>query len=302
MSYSLEPAEALRDGVPRLLAEQLTEAAEQLEEQPEGLDKGIHEARKMFKKARALLRLIRPGIGKKGYRGENNVLREAGQLLSPLRDSAVMVETVEKIRDWYGEQLAPQAFGKTLEVLRNRHDERLEALKKDDRPVREAARISRDAVRRMMELPAEAMTADVAAAGLRRTYKRGRTAMARAEASPLPANFHEWRKRAKDLRYHLEVLRPLWPEVLKKWAKEVHVLGDILGDKHDLDVLEELLCTDGGVAPDPTERTVLLALLVSRNEQLQAQALAMGTVIYAEEPKAFAERHREYFEGGEVAG
>ncbi len=31
--------------------------------------------------------------------------------------------------------------------------------------------------------------------------------------------FHEWRKRAKDLRYHVDLLEPVWPEVMENVEK-----------------------------------------------------------------------------------
>ena len=52
------------------------------------------------------------------------------------------------------------------------------------------------------------------APGLERTYKRGRARFSDVLRDPSPENVHEWRKRVKDLWYHLRLLRDSWPEVL----------------------------------------------------------------------------------------
>jgi hypothetical protein len=55
-------------------------------------DSDIHEARKVLKKARASLRLIRPGLKDRTYRLENNALRDAARPLSALRDAKVLLD------------------------------------------------------------------------------------------------------------------------------------------------------------------------------------------------------------------
>ena len=74
--------------------------------------------------------------------------------------------------------------------------------------------------------------------GLLRIHHRGREALARVQSAPLdPEAYHELRKRAKDLRYTVDFLEPVWPEVLSVWASELHVLTDRLGEGNDLTVL-----------------------------------------------------------------
>ena len=75
------------------------------------------------------------------------------------------------------------------------------------------------------------------APGLERTYKRGRARFSDVRRDPSPENVHEWRKRVKDLWYHLRLLRDSWPEVLGAVSDQAHELSDLLGDHHDLSVL-----------------------------------------------------------------
>ncbi len=64
--------------------------------------------------------------------------------------------------------------------------------------------------------------------GLKRTYKQGRNSMARAQAEPSVENFHEWRKRVKDLWYQMRLLESVWPAMLKSLANELEKLADYL--------------------------------------------------------------------------
>ena len=47
--------------------------------------------------------------------------------------------------------------------------------------------------------------------GIRRTYRKGRTGLERAETDPSDETLHEWRKRVKDMWYSLRLLQRMWP-------------------------------------------------------------------------------------------
>ena len=63
----------------------------------------VHEARKHLKKARALIRLLRPAAGKAFYKRENAAMRKAAQRMSSIRDSHVRVQTIKKLIEKYGD-------------------------------------------------------------------------------------------------------------------------------------------------------------------------------------------------------
>jgi CHAD domain-containing protein len=133
----------------------------------------------------------------------------------------------------------------------------------------------------------------VVGAGLQRSYGRGRRAMQRAQKSPTVENLHDWRKRAKDLWYHLRLLRPTAPHTLSGHINEAHALSDVLGDLHDLDVLRATL---GKLAPElATDLGPLVALVEHRRAALRDEAGFVGARLYAETPKAFTARIRRYW-------
>jgi CHAD domain-containing protein len=119
-------------------------------------------------------------------------------------------------------------------------------------------------------------------AGLDRSYRRGRRAFARAERRPSDQQLHEWRKRAKDLRYQQQLLRPAFDEQLKAQAAAAKALSDLLGDDHDLAVLAGRLESDDG------------GVIATRREELQAEAFRLGRRVYAEPPKRFHRRLARY--------
>ena len=68
--------------------------------------------------------------------------------------------------------------------------------------------------------------------GFARTVRRNRRACDAAYDDPSPEAFHEWRKRAKDLRYHLALLSKAWPAVLDGYGEAAKDLEHKLGDDH----------------------------------------------------------------------
>jgi hypothetical protein len=132
--------------------------------------------------------------------------------------------------------------------------------------------------------------------GLGRGYARGRRAFKQARLTRDDARMHDWRKRAKDLWYHLRLLAPVCGTAVRGQAKEAHALSDRLGDDHDLAVLRRTLIDHGAEVAADLE--ALLGLIEHRRGQLQAEAMFLGGRIYAESPRAFRRRlHRRWRAG-----
>jgi hypothetical protein len=111
VSYQLEAHRTLPSNIKRIATEQVDRTLGQLRHPPYyDRDVAVHDARKCFKKIRAVLRLVRDEIGADCYKQENVCYRDAGRRLSDIRDSAVRVETVDEITQHFDDQLAPEAF------------------------------------------------------------------------------------------------------------------------------------------------------------------------------------------------
>jgi CHAD domain-containing protein len=264
----------------RIARGRIDDAVEQLRDPTEEPARAVHEARKDMKKLRSLLRLARPALDSDRYRRENDRFREIGRNLSGTRDAEVKLQTLEGLRD-RGARTGPvDEFAEILERERAATDASEATL--------ETAIAELDTGRQALD---EWKLAgwNPAGKGLRRAYRRGRKALAAARTEPSDEAVHEWRKRSKDLWYHLRLLRDARPKVLKPAAQEAHELSDLLGDHHDLAVLAEDLKARGSALSE-TRRGTLLAAIRRRQRELLAAALPIGERLYAEKPKAFGRR------------
>jgi hypothetical protein len=122
MAYRLEANELISTGIRRVLLERVDTAIDDLTNPEKDRNKGVHDARKNFKRIRAALRLIRGEIGDELYRQENVRFRDAARLIASARDSWVMVETLDKLVEEFHELLAPNAFVGVRQVLLRQYD------------------------------------------------------------------------------------------------------------------------------------------------------------------------------------
>ena len=293
MPYRLDRRESLEQGVRRCAREQLDRAIDEL---TEGVHtdpvEAVHTARKALKKDRSLLRLYRGTLDPEERRRANVLLRNAGRRLSSARDAEVMLQALDDLAEHFAGRVPERTF---------------EAIRAHLVAARDPARA------RLLESGATAEVADKLKAtrsgteawrldgggwgavepGLVRAYGRGRAARKRARREPSVENLHEWRKRTKDLWYHLRLLAPTSPGIVGGQAKEAHRLSDLLGDDHDLAVLRDRLHSNESEFAVDVEP--VFDLIDHRREQLQEQAMLVGERLYAEKPKAFGRRMHRYW-------
>lgn len=294
MSYRVEANETPEAGVKRIALEQLHKARKHLQERAD-MDEAIHDARKRFKKIRAVARLVRDEVGNDIYHASNTTFRNAGRRFAPARDSQVLIETLDQLRSHYSSVLAPDAFAAIRRQLHNRHAATLASITSEG-IVDQVLQALDPAEESIKGWPIAASDFAAFDAGLHRVYKRGRKAMQAANAAPTAENLHEWRKRVKYLWYHLRILRPAWPDVLDDLADAQHDLANLLGDDHDLAVLYDALSGDETLRSDDAALHALLGLATERRKGLQSQAWPLGQRLYAESPDDFTERIAAYWD------
>lgn len=293
MPYRIRTDEQIPDGVRRCAREQLDRAIGALTEHiSDDPVEAVHDARKALKQERSLLRLARGTIDRAERRRENDALRRAGRQLGAARDAEVMLQALDQVAERFAGQVPQASFVAIRHQLETERDiarRRLrvskvpEAVADDLRAVR--ARIDDWSLRRDGWKALEP--------GLERGYRRGLRAFERARTKPTVERLHEWRKRSKDLWYHLRLLRPLSPDILGGYADEAHALSDLLGDDHDLALLREAL--GAGSHELAVDVDAVIELIDHRREQLQTGAMQVGERIYAERPKTFVRRIHRYW-------
>lgn len=296
MAYRLKKQEPISTDIKRIISEQIDAATEELTVKIESdRDVAIHDARKRFKKIRAVIRLVRDDLGKKAYRRENTCFRDAGRKLSGVRDAEVLSETFGKLEKHFKEYVNPEAFTDLEQLLAEHYRE------VSDRT------FGQDAVGDVVKAIAEAKERvnnwsldndwTVLGDGLQRVYQRGyKDCQNVIDRQPSVEELHDWRKRVKYLWYHCKIVSPIWSDLMKQWVKQSHLLADYLGDDHDLAVLAQFIGDRQKVLADNKEIAVLTTLIDRRREQLQLSAKWLGQRIYVEKPKAFVGRLGEYWQ------
>jgi CHAD domain-containing protein len=294
MPFRVQPDESGSEAVRRIAREQLGKIRDEVGVPPPQRDEAVHDARKRFKKLRALLKLVRDEVPRKTYRRENTCFRDTARPLSEVRDARVLVETLDELRRRFPE--APKAeLRRARGALLRRQEETARRVLDEEGTLAAVADAARQARKRVKDWAPGAGDWSVLKGGLRRTYRQGLAALAAVHSASTDANLHEWRKRVKDLWYQLEILEPTHPDVLGELAKRAHELADHLGDDHDLVVLgqtiHDVFRSEGDGAPGGEWSR----LIQRRRGELQQEALRLGEELYRDRPKDFVRRLKGYW-------
>jgi CHAD domain-containing protein len=259
----------------RELRAAIVDALEHLQRLPLS-DDSVHEARKSLKKARAALRLLRDGLDEAAYRAENAALRDAGRLLSPLRDPKSALAALDVLFKRYPGKLPPLGVEKLKGALEAKPESPTSS-----RPFRkQPTRLLERCLERANKPDFARVGARPLERSLRRIYRKGRKAFAEAQSSATTEALHEWRKQVKYLANALQALYGPQDHELKKIAKRAVKLARRLGDEHDLAVLAQKARTLRGLHP----------IIERRRAKLQKRSFALGKRLYRRKPGRFVER------------
>ena len=292
--FKLEEGEGVADGIRGVLAGQVDLAAGHLEGRDgEAPDRAVHEARKSFKRSRAVLRLARRELGPDAFQRENQRYRDLGRDLSGVRDADVLIGTLDAVAEDCAPKLGETPFAALRAHLAADRDAKRARLEHDDSARAGALERLHAAREAIAGLPLEERSAEVLVAGLRRTYKAGRRAAREAARTHDTEALHEWRKRVKDLWHQCQVLEPLWPKRMRAMAAGAHELSDLLGEDHDLAVLADTAAEHSDLV-SPEGQTALAAAVAARRQRLQRKAGRVGGKLYRERPRRLAARTLEH--------
>lgn len=246
----------------------------------------VHEARLSFKRIRSLLRLGRQGLGDQVFRELNTLYRDLARSLSLARDLTAMTEALEPMirtrrnpatrdllleirKDWQAQRNKLVAGGH-LDHARKQAVKTLQHLN---------TRIEQDLLLPEM-LPNPDTGFEVYIRGMERMFKRGKTHFSACMANPDDHNLHEWRKQVKYMWYHSVLLNPVWPGMMKAWAKEWQALSVVLGNHHDLVMVENGLRAPGKWSGKKREIAAISRSIRRNKGRLASQALKMGERLF----------------------
>ena len=266
--------------VRRILLAQIDKAIAGLK-RPNLTDRTIHVVRLDLKRARATLRLLRECLGVDAYRRENLCMRDAARPLTAVRDANVLLDTVRRLDPAALSRQRQDFVRQLLRVLRQERRTVRQSLRRKDVTAAAAALIA--VKRRLQGVPEARLDQATPGAGVKRAFKSGRKAFARARKRPTDESLHEWRKQTKYLANQLEIVLPLQPKRLVKNCKRSSRLAAHLGEDHDLALLSDKIFhyAKGPYAASQNDAVAeLINQLARRRKALQSKAYRLGRRLY----------------------
>lgn len=283
MAYVLRLDEPLPHGIRRVGISQIDKAIKELRGKGE-ITAGIHNARKCFKRLRALLDLARPTLPAKTYRRENRRYRDLGRRFSSARDIQVMSEAIEGLRARHGEAAGDSVFCRLQDWL---DSQRLTAEQQvQDSCLHEALAELKKGRKVFAKLALEDRGFATIGEGLADTYRAGRRACACALERNDDETFHECRKMIQRHWRHLQLVSLGWPEIIRPRVALASHLSRIIGDDHDLAVLVSFAQANGEILGDSKAAARFVDLCRKRQAELRAAAAPRCQRLYATPPKA----------------
>ena len=288
MSYRINDSNDFDAEIHRIIGDQVTMAVADLRDFKD-IHSGVHNARRRLKVARAALRLIRKDLGETSFKKKNAFCRDMARRLSQLRDATAMLETIDFLEKSLGERLEK----KLLKQLRLLLDKEREYLKKDQGGrsslVQEVADNLEDGKLQITDFKLSKQYRKKVLASLQLVYARGQNAFKSCYPYPTAEKIHEWRKRAKYLRYQFQMLEQYYPTYFQQAEKDLHQLTDLLGDYQNLSVLCNFIISSCAQLP-VEKRSQLVMEALEYQQQLHQKAKPLGKLLYSESPNGFLKR------------
>lgn len=217
--------------------------------------KAVHQARRHIKRARSLLRALRP-LARTEIARENALLRAFAHALAPLRDAHALDE-------------AARAVGASGPAASQSGLVDLTAL---GRALQRQGKV-------IVRLPLDRAPKRFLAKAVRRSYRAARKAFRAYEARPEAEPLHEARKRIKDCLHLVEALAPIRPKGAHPKPGKLDQLGELMGSIRDLDLLAQRLRREAA----PSHK---LERIAARHIRLERAAARAGAKAFAARPAA----------------
>jgi CHAD domain-containing protein len=286
MSFELRKDEAPGPGLRRIAGLEVDAALADIRNLDETVDWRVHELRKRCKKLRAVVRLMRPGFD--GYKEANIFFRDVGRRVSAHRDARIMADLVDQLSAGDGDAesevgAAERWYGLRCEVAEEHADAVLREL---EEPLAAAGLdIERWDV--------DGVTVEDVAGGLAKTLARAAGCyeeLQRHPDTPPVRLFHEWRKRAKYHRLHLELLARWLSKKDRHRVDTFEEIASLVGSAHDCSVLLEDIASEPAYFEERLDLRRLSTALVQRRRKLRREALRAADGLFDEDPEDVAAR------------
>jgi CHAD domain-containing protein len=284
MSFRIDPKKPFDDEIRRAGLELIEDAITILRDQPSGSHEAVHDARKRFKRLRALYRLIAkaaPGFS----REENARFRDIARSLAFARDATALVETADYLEAFALSNAQGKALRSVTTILRKRRDHAIEHEAGLDDAIAAAIAGCEEGRARLKaaSLPDDLKnTARLVRTGWAKQRKRARKALVDCHDHADVEHFHELRKAGQTYWMHLGLLRRLWPSAMRAKRADTKRLVDILGHDHDLSVLTAFTDREPERFGNGERLVLLRDAIVQRQRALRAEGLQLANEVFSE--------------------
>lgn len=240
----------------------------------------VHDARTYIKKIRSILRLASPVMSRKQREQGFILLSDAAVRLTPLRDSEVTVRTLDSLLELTGLPVTDYVSLRAglVDIAKQRRRNDIRQIPK----VLLALRKLRDTSKKW---PIKDLKGSDLRRRVRRTYRRGRTALKFCRNTEDADSFHLWRKQVKQLWYQLRITSRFWEDKALGLITSSGAIGQMAGDERDLTLLGVTLRQ--GVQGKAT--TLLLEKIAGLLSSLRKEALSAGNEFYSVRPEQFVD-------------
>ncbi len=298
MAYRLKLKEPLVKGVRRIAAEQLANAAARLQGDSDP-ERSVHEARKSLKRTRALLRLVRPGLGDARFRHLNVQLRDVARKLSAARDRDVVRRLLLSLHD--AKPPVAKAAARLVAILDSTPASGIEA-PATPRNFGEALQEIEAIRNEIADVGLAPAGFETIVTGLAKCHRAGCRALARAIENPSEEEpLHDLRKSAQAYWRQMILIQQAWPEACLARAAAAKLVADLLGQDHDVALLDVLLAGPEGQALAAAERRALTRYCAARHAELRGAALPKARLLFAEKSDELARRMRDLWQAARAA-
>lgn len=292
MGYRIRPEADFTEEFRSVATKQLVHAMTVLEERPDGADEAIHSFRKNLKRLRSLYRLVAREVPDFQKR-ENARLREAARSLSPIRDAAALIGTVEYLQHNARSPDENEALGRIVTILEGRRDWMAKAERGLEQRLTEVAGTLKEAIASLDAITFDGShrkNARMLAKSWRRTSLKAKAALTACHDEATAEDFHDLRKRTYDYRLYHALLRDVWPGAMKAKNDAAKTLVEDLGHIHDLVVLSELVEAEPQLFTRNDDLTHLLDAIIFRQQQDRREALLKAEIVFSDHPDEEAQR------------
>lgn len=289
MKFRLRRGQPVRKVVRKLFAFHLERCQSVLQAAPPLPPGQVHEMRKSIKRLRALVALIGHSLGRR-RRWFDRQLRKFNRTLAAVRDAEALQEAFDRLATTY-DTLPDDCAAVRATLLHWLDQQPPLTVSHHGRAVARLQAIGDQwshtkLPRRGWKLLAE---------NLEESYRRARQELRRLPNKPSADDWHELRKRVKQVQYHWEFLQPLWPARLTVELEQWEHLSDLLGQHHDAELLRTWLAGPAAANLSPAIRRLMHRRLERLQQQLADQARPLAALCLAEAPRSVTRRLHRYW-------